>query len=344
MDRGKGSRACCQGHVSGVFGALMCWILLVLPAYVLAADIGKDLPGRWGSPLLGSLPYRNLNYPARVPYSGPAIRPAYKGGPARAVTEQDTMDTDEARVSYEIATVAESLNWKPVAIYEYVKNTIEMQWYWGCMKGAQETLRQKAGNDCDQATLLAALLRASGFPARYVRGTIEFFPDISSIRRNLGLDDPTGIAEFFQKAGIPYRPVIQGGKIANFQIEHIWVESRIPYGNYRGTMIDDSDPTWLGLDTSIKVKGYTSNNPIDIFRQTGLSSQLSVIRDEYLSSVEARTPIEYLEAKLTAGGNHLSELMLTKTLTPEILKIIPLGLQFEEKLITHEYTEIPDEL
>ncbi len=48
------------------------------------------------------------------------------------------------------------------------------------MKGAEETLRQKSGNDCDQATLFAALLRASGFPTRYVRGTIEFFPDINS--------------------------------------------------------------------------------------------------------------------------------------------------------------------
>ena len=71
-----------------------------------------------------------------------------------------------------------SFNWNPVLIYEYVKNNIDTEWYWGCMKGAEETLRQKSGNDCDQATLFAALLRASGFPTRYVRGTIEFFPDI----------------------------------------------------------------------------------------------------------------------------------------------------------------------
>jgi hypothetical protein len=29
------------------------------------------------------------------------------------------------------------------------------------------------------------------------------------------------IAEFFRKAGIPYKLCVQGGKITNFQIEHI---------------------------------------------------------------------------------------------------------------------------
>ncbi|MBI5075028.1 MAG: transglutaminase domain-containing protein [Nitrospirae bacterium] len=200
-------------------------------------------------PIHGSLPYKNLNYPAREPDASPAIKPAYKGG-SQTVSPDDTKDTPGAPLSLEIATLAQSLNWKPVAIYEYVKNNIETEWYWGCMKGAEETLRQRSGNDCDQATLLAAMLRASGFPTRYVRGTIEFFPDIQKAKNLTGIEDPLKMAEFFQKAGIPYKPVIQGGKITNLQIEHIWIESRIPYGNYRGTMIDDSDPTWLGLDTS----------------------------------------------------------------------------------------------
>lgn len=72
------------------------------------------------------------------------------------------------------------------------------------MKGAEETLRQKSGNDCDQATLLIALLRASGFPSRYVRGTIEFLAGgrdgmpIEKVKNLTGIDDPWKIAEFFQ--------------------------------------------------------------------------------------------------------------------------------------------------
>ena len=69
-----------------------------------------------------------------------------------------------------------------------------------------------------------------------------------------------------------------------------------------------------------------------------------MIRDEYLSSVQTQTPLEYLEAKLSALGYQLSDFMRTKTLTPETMNILPASMQFEQKRITHEYTEIPDAL
>ena len=267
--------------------------------------------------------------------------PAYKGG-SQTVSPNDTKDTPEAPISPEIAALAQSLNWKPIAIYEYVKNSIETEWYWGCMKGAEETLHQKSGNDCDQATLLAALLRASGFPTRYIRGTIEFFPDIEKAKNLIGIEDPLKMAEFFQKAGIPYRPIIQGGKITNIQIEHIWVESRIPYGNYRGTMIDDSDPTWLGLDASIKPKGYLYNSPPEL----SVTTQLSAIRDEYLGAVQTLTPLQYFKDKLSALSSPLTadSYKLARTLIPENMKILPNSMQFVQKKITREYTEIPEDL
>lgn len=230
-------------------------------------------------PLSGTLPYRYLNYPSREPNTGLSMKPAYKGG-NKIVSPADLEGTEEAPVTSELAELAQSQNWNPVSIYEYVKNNIETEWYWGCMKGASETLRQKSGNDCDQAALLIALLRASGFPSRYVRGTMEFFPDIGKVKNLTGIEDPWKIAEFFRKAGIPYKPIIAGGKITNLQIEHIWVESQIPYANYRGTVIDEHGKTWLGLDTSIKPKGYTYNTATDIFQQSAISDQLSAMSYE----------------------------------------------------------------
>ena len=229
-------------------------------------------------PILGTLPYTHLNYPAREPNQDPPIKPAYRGG-NKTVGPDDLTSTEEAPISGEIATLAQTLNWNPVSIYEYVKNNIETEWYWGCMKGAEETLRQGSGNDCDQAALLIALLRASGYPSRYVRGTIEFFAGkdepIGKVKNLFGIEDPWKTAEFLQKAGIPYKPMIEGGTISNFQVEHIWVESEIPYANYRGAIIDDRGKTWLGLDTSIKVKDYQYNNPADIYQHqtSAISSQ-----------------------------------------------------------------------
>ena len=297
--------------------------------------------------LHGLLPYRNLNYPTKEPDTSVGLKPAYLGGDDTVLPEY-TLGTEEAPVSLAIANLAQSLNWKPAAIYAYVKNNIETEWYWGCMKGAEETLRQGSGNDCAQASLLTALLRASGFPTRYVIGSVRFFATnedhIGKAKHLLGIEDPWEIAAFFQKAGIPFKPVITGGTIGNFEIEHIWVESYIPYGNYRGAIIDDSYKMWLGLDTSLKVKGYKYNSPVDIMQQPGKSGLLDGMPETYLGAAQTQTLLEYLESSIAGGGYQLTDFLMSRSIVPERLKTLPGSTQFTLAKATHEYTAIPDEL
>jgi pimeloyl-ACP methyl ester carboxylesterase len=295
-------------------------------------------------PLLGALPYKHTNYPPREPAATPVVKPAYKGGD-RSVFAADTATTPEAPISKEIVDLAQSLQWNPVLIYEWVKNNVETEWYWGSMKGAEETLRQKSGNDADQAALLVALLRSANFPARYIKGTIEFFPDLDKARNLTGLDDPAKIATFLQKAGIPFKPVIAGGKIDNFRIEHIWVETYLSYSNSRGAIDDGMGKTWLGLDTSIKPPGYTRTNGI------GLPTDLiASFRDDYLASLQQLTPLDYIKQKagdyLTTNqpGKQWNDLLDQQAIIPNILKIIPSTLQFPQIAITGEYQTLPDEL
>ncbi|ABQ24274.1 transglutaminase domain-containing protein [Geotalea uraniireducens] len=305
--------------------------------------INRLVPKR-SRPLLGALPYKHTNYPPHEPASSPVVKPAYKGGD-HTVYAADTAASPEATLSKEIVELAQSLQWNPVLIYEWVKNNVETEWYWGSMKGAEETLRQKSGNDADQASLLVALLRAANFPARYVKGTIDFFPDIERARNLTGLDDPLKIAAFFQKAGIPFKPVIAGGGITNFNIEHIWVEAFIPYANYRGAVLDDQGKLWLGLDTSIKPLGYTRTQgagvPADL---------LSTLRDDYLKATQTLTPLDYFTARLdeqlalSQPGITWSSLKDTAVLIPDVLKIIPDSMQFNQKEITGEYQSLPDDL
>ncbi|MBA4373431.1 MAG: hypothetical protein C0402_11300, partial [Thermodesulfovibrio sp.] len=180
-----------------VFKSITCsqlTYLLILTALSITLNPGESAADH---ALPGSLPYRHLNYPAREPYAGPAIRPAYKGGSTKAVTPEDTGGTADVPLSAVIAEQAQALKWSPVLIYEYMMTHIETEWYWGCMKGAEETLRQGSGNDCDQATLLSALMRASGFPTRYVRGAVEFFAggskkDMDKTKNLFGIDNPAG--------------------------------------------------------------------------------------------------------------------------------------------------------
>jgi hypothetical protein len=295
-------------------------------------------------PLLGTLPYKHLGYPAREPVTSPSIVPACRGG-SRSVDPADTSATAEAPISKEITELAQFLKWNPVLIYEWVKNNVETEWYWGVMKGAEETMRQRSGNDADQAALLTALLRASGFPTRYIKGTIEFFPAIEKVKNLTGIDDPLKIAAFFQKAGVPFKPLIAGGRIANFQVEHIWVESLVPYSNYRGAVIDDMGKSWVALDTSIKAAGYQWKTTVDV---AGLP--LDSWRDEYLGAILTPTPLEYVKGRAeeylvsNSPGKTWQDLLETKTLVPEVLNILPASLQFREVAVTGEYTELPADL
>lgn len=295
-------------------------------------------------PLLGALPYKHTNYSPREPVSSPLVKPAYKGGD-RNVYAADSAASPEAPLSKEIAELAQSLQWNPVLMYEWVKNNVETEWYWGSMKGAEETLRQKSGNDADQASLLVALLRAAKFPARYVRGTIDFFPGIERAKDMTGLDDTTKIAAFFQKAGIPYKPIISGGAISNFYLEHVWVEAFIPYANYRGAVVDDQGKIWLGMDTSIKPRGYTRTPGGGVS-----SAALSALRDDYLNTVQTLSPLDYLTGKLdeqlsiSQPGKSWQDLKDTAVLIPDVLKIIPDSMQFNQIAITGEYQNLPDEL
>jgi RHS repeat-associated protein len=296
-------------------------------------------------PIYGSLPYSHLNYPAREPAAAPLVVPAYRGG-SGAVTAADTRGTADAPITPEIVELAKSLDWNPVRIYEWVQENIETEWYWGSMKGAQETLRQRSGNDADQAALLIAMLRSAGFPARYVRGVVEFFPGMAKAQSLTGLDDPLKIAAFFQKAGIPFEPIITGGRIANFRIEHIWVETEVPYANYRGALLDNMGKTWIALDTHLKPPGYQWNAPEDF----SADFNLAALRDDYLSQSRTETPLEYLRSAFDQylGGNFDSttfqDHLRTRTLVAEPLGILPASLQFRPTAITGEYTALPVDL
>ena len=42
------------------------------------------------------------------------------------------------------------------------------------------------------------------------------------------------------------------------------METRVPYGNYRGNVLDETEKIWMALDTTIKSAGYEENDPIDL--------------------------------------------------------------------------------
>ena len=74
---------------------------------------------------------------------------------------------------------------------------------------------------------LSSALRVAGYPARYLRGTIEFFPGLAAACAATGVSDPEQLPAFFRAAGIPCEAIYAGGRLVNLRIEHLWVETLV---------------------------------------------------------------------------------------------------------------------
>ncbi len=153
----------------------------------------------------------------------------------------------------EIGETAEYLNHDAVTIYEYVKNNFLYQPYWGALKGAHQTLMSGSGNDADQASLLIALLRRSGVPARYGRALVTV--DIERAKKWLGVADDTCVDLMLATGELPGVTALvddSTNKIMAVRFEHIYVEAWLPYGNYRGTARDQTHKLWVPLAPAFK--------------------------------------------------------------------------------------------
>ncbi len=89
------------------------------------------------------------------------------------VIDPNLASTPEADLSDPfIINKAAELNHDPVKIFTFMRDEIGYEAYQGSLRGARGTLWSKAGNALDQASLMIALLRASGVKARYVKGAL----------------------------------------------------------------------------------------------------------------------------------------------------------------------------
>ena len=264
------------------------------------------------------LPFRAAGLAARPPVASPVIVPAYLDPLDAGSQAADLAATPEAPLSAEVVAQAAELGYDYVRIFEFVRNEIATEWYGGGMKGAEETLRQGAGNDVDQASLLVALFRAASLPARYVHGVIE--RPVGELAVELGLADPAKVPLALARAGIANRPVVRGGQLAAVEVEHTWVAAHVSYTNYRGAVVDYSGRLWLPFAPALKAT--TTIAPTRVLRRMGLSvgdviaaalaaprpqEPLAEIRQQVIDWLAANAPEETYEqtARLSrhrAGG------------------------------------------
>jgi len=122
--------------------------------------------------------------------------------------------TSSTTLTNEIYELARGLRYNPKLIYDYVHNNIDYVPYYGSTKGATLTYLDGSGNDFDQASLMIALLRASGYTAQYVYGTmtipLEQMADWLGVAQNSDV-----VSNVLGNGGIP---------VTNGNMYRVWVK------------------------------------------------------------------------------------------------------------------------
>jgi transglutaminase-like putative cysteine protease len=201
---------------------------------------------------------------------------AYQFPPALglAPTPEDLTETEDVQISQAIKDQAAALHHNPVDIWNWVRNTVEFVPTYGSVQGSDLTLQTLRGNAFDTSSLLIALLRASGIPARYVYGTIQV-PADQVMNWVGGVTTSEAAQNLLGQGGIPTTALVSGGKIVAFKLEHVWVSAFVDYIPSRGAVNRQGD-TWVPLDGSFKQYTYTQG--IDLKTAVPLDAQALVER------------------------------------------------------------------
>ncbi|AXQ31164.1 hypothetical protein D0B54_21885 [Solimonas sp. K1W22B-7] len=198
-------------------------------------------------------------------------------------TAEHLAQTEDAPFTDAIRAQAAELHGQPVEIVNWVRNHIEFVPGYGSVQGAGQTLLNRRGNAADTSSLLLALLRVSGIPARYVVGTVEM--DAAAAQNWLGdLPTPQAAIALLQQAGVPAEPVVVAGRISALRFEHVWVEAFVDFEPSRGARNRVPD-TWVPMDASFKDVLYTPG--IDIARDLRFDAESFIQR---LAGASQRDP------------------------------------------------------
>ncbi len=233
-----------------------------------------------------------------------------------------------------VAELALALHKLPLAIYEYVLNNFEYQPYAGAKKGPQAMLETRAGNDWDQAALLAALLNEAGIATQYVSGKIE--APIETVMQWLGVTDAGVAASVLATAGLNVVRIVDANdQTVALRFDHTWLQAQVPDGA--------GGQRWADLDPSWKFKDYRPGVP-------GIASLVPFDGAGYLSQTRSEMPYEYYENQVAdylavnRPDVSLADVAYDGPIRTQVIDVLPAALPFTVQETTATYTQIPDSL
>lgn len=160
------------------------------------------------------------------------------------------INKDETAITDEIKKKADELG-TATAVYDFIKNNVDTQFYRDSRKGATATYEQLRGNDIDTASLTVAMLRYLEYPSRYVSGYVQYSGD--EIIALTGAKDITAAQNTLASSDYDYKLYKKPDGSRIMQIEHTWVEVYVPLSECG---VDSKEKAWIALDPSYKKYTY----------------------------------------------------------------------------------------
>ncbi len=210
-----------------------------------------------------------------------------------------------------IAELARALKYDANLIYEYVYTNIEYSPTFGLKKGALGTLLDGRGNDFDQAALMVALMRQSGYTASYVYGNIRLTPSQLTNWLSVDTSNPCTVSILLiGGGGTPVQRYQSGsldctGTLVYADVAHVWVSAT---GGSLGTTTYFYDPSFKTNTTLVA--------------RINLASAMGYSQPTFLTSAESGSTITgnsiqnvntaNLQSALTTHANNLVSYMKAK--------------------------------
>ncbi len=203
---------------------------------------------------------------------------------------QPTLDADSHDSDMLWATAVYTQD--PLAAFYQVRD-FAYDPYKGSLRGTRGTLWGEAGNSLDQSSLLIAMLRSAGVPARYRHGSLStanaqlliasMFSATQGLAGSQPADEPTA------------DPLNDPALLAIVQ-DHWWVEAYLPGSG------------WTNLDPS-----FPAAQPGDIFATPGSNDRIAAIPDSLRHKVAFSLEVEQYHTFPIGGANLTTFVPLTAT-------------------------------
>ncbi|MEM1223526.1 MAG: polymorphic toxin type 10 domain-containing protein [Verrucomicrobiota bacterium] len=245
-------------------------------------------------------------------------------GASQQITPITNVGNEADEITPEITELARGLQYDPLLIFEYCRNHISYEHYFGSKKGATLTLLEGSGNSFDTAALMVALLRASGVTANYVYGPRYYTAEQMADQLGLWHYGDSGMpyphltdAEFRAEFGLQgdsrpietlrflymcfnyssnrgFPDVITDSLGQHWYLPQVWI--KITYQNAI-RQIDPSFKTMLPATVPVDLQAATGFDRSTIISQV---SQGATVNNNYVQNLDEGNLDTYLTARTSA--------------------------------------------